>query len=307
MGVAKTRFVESSVPFENTETLPVIDKETQVIEDERMANPRSSAPPAARREQMLSIIEERGFARVAQLSELFGISEVTVRSDLDVLAVSDGVQRVHGGAVTGGGAATGSRWSGLERPFEQSMLAGSLEKTRIGRHAAALVRSHQAIVLDVGTTTTAIATALLTRDDLHGVVVITNALNIALLLEPVIPRFTVIVTGGTVRPLQHSLVDPLAGAVFDRIRADIAFIGCSGVDAESGITNVNLPEADLKRRMLAASARSVVVADSSKLGVTQQSRVASIGEIDTLITGAESDPQELARLSETDLSIVLAR
>jgi DeoR family transcriptional regulator of aga operon len=266
-----------------------------------MAEPSSRPPAAARREQMLAIIEERGFAKVAHLSSLFGISEVTVRADLDALAAAKAAQRVHGGAVAA------VRSPGLERPFEQSMLAGSDEKARIGRAAATLVQSHQAIVLDVGTTTTAIASALLDRDDLQGVVIITNALNIALILEPVIPRFTVVVTGGTVRPLQHSLVDPLAGVVFDRVRPDLAFIGCSGVDALSGITNVNLPEADLKRRMLAASARSIVVADSSKLGVTQQSRVAPIGEIDTLITGAEADARELERLAATGLSIVLAR
>ncbi len=262
----------------------------------------SARPPAAaRREQILTIVEERGFARVTQLSRFFGISEVTVRADLDALAGVSAVQRVHGGAV----AAT--RLPGPERPFEQSMLAGSDEKARIGCTAAALVRSHQAIVLDVGTTTTAVAAALLDRDDLQGVVVITNALNIALLLESVIPRFTVVVTGGTVRPLQHSLVDPLAGAVFDRVRADLAFIGCSGVDAAAGITNINLPEADLKRRMLAASARTVVVADSTKLGVIQQSRVAPIGEIHTLITGAEGDPRELEQLAATGVGIVLAR
>jgi len=270
-----------------------------------MTEASSRPPAAARREQIRSIVEERGFAKVAQLSQLFGISEVTVRSDLDALADGNALQRVHGGAVPGG-VATG-RPPGLERPFEQSMLASSREKARIGREAASLVLSHQAIVLDVGTTTTAIASALLERDDLRGVVVITNALNIALLLEPVIPRFTVIVTGGTVRPLQHSLVDPLAGVVFERIRADLAFIGCSGVDAVSGITNVNLPEADLKRRMLEASARCIVVADSSKLGVTQQSRVAPIGEIDTLITGIEADTLELERLAATGLRVLLAR
>lgn len=291
--------------YEITETLPVIDKKTQVIEDKRMSASLSRPPAAARRERTLTLIEQRGFANVGELSRLFGVSEVTVRADLDSLAATHAVQRVHGGAVFGGSAS--GRTAGIESPFEQSLLAGAPEKARIGRAAAGLVTSHQAIVLDVGTTTSAIAAALLEREDLQGVVVITNALNIALLLEPVIPRFTVVVTGGTVRPLQHSLVDPLAGVVFDRIRADLAFIGCSGVDVDSGITNVNLPEADVKRRMLAASGRSIVVADSSKLGLTQQSRVAALGEIDTLITGAEADPGQLELLEVAGLNILLAR
>jgi DeoR family transcriptional regulator of aga operon len=259
-----------------------------------------SPPAAARREQILSIIDEQGFARVTHLSRRFGISEVTIRADLDALAEVHAVQRVHGGAVVG------SRPPGLERPFEQSVLAASDEKARIGRAAAALVESDQAIVLDVGTTTTAIAMALLDRADLHNLVIITNALNIAIALEPVIPRFTVIVTGGTLRPLQHSLVDPLAAVVLDRVRGDLAFIGCSGVDAIAGITNVNLPEADMKRRMLATAARRIVVADSSKLGVAQLSRVAPIDGIDTLITGSEADPAQLELLAAAGLDIVTA-
>ncbi len=260
--------------------------------------PESSPPAAARREQILSMIDELGFARVTQLSRRFGISEVTVRADLDALAEARAVQRVHGGAVAS------SRAPGVERSFEQSALTASDEKARIGRAAAALVESGQAIVLDVGTTTTAIAMALLERDDLHNVVIITNALNIAIVLEPVIPRFTVIVTGGTLRPLQHSLVDPLAGVVLDRVRGDLAFIGCSGVDVVAGITNVNLPEADMKRRMLATAVRRVVVAESSKLGVAQLSRVAPIDGVDTLITGSEADPQQIAGLESAGLAII---
>jgi DeoR family transcriptional regulator of aga operon len=265
-----------------------------------MVSLQPSPPAAARRVQILSIIDEQGFARVTQLSRRFGISEVTVRTDLDALAESHAVLRVHGGAVAG------NRPAGLERPFEQSALAARDEKARIGRAAAALVESDQAVVLDVGTTTTAIAVALLARDDLHNVVIITNALNIALALETVIPRFTVVVTGGTLRPLQHSLVDPLAGVVLDQVRGDLAFIGCSGVDAVAGITNVNLPEADMKRRMLAAAGRRIVVADSSKLGVGQLSRVVPIDGIDTLITGSEADPVQLERLTAVGLDIITA-
>jgi DeoR family transcriptional regulator of aga operon len=255
-------------------------------------------PAVTRRRRMLSIIEEQGFARVADLSERFGVSEVTARADLDVLADSLAVQRVHGGAVAE------QRSTNTERAFEASLLDSADEKHRIGRRAAALVESGQAVLLDVGTTTTAVAEALLARDDLRDVVVITNALNIALLLEPGIPRFTVIVTGGTLRPLQHSLVDPLAGTVLDHVRADIAFIGCSGVDARAGVTNINLPEADAKRRMIATAARTVVVADGSKLGVAQLSRVAPLSEIDSLVTGAEAPRAAVDALVAAGLDVI---
>jgi DeoR family transcriptional regulator, aga operon transcriptional repressor len=257
-------------------------------------------PAAVRRERIVTIIEEQGFARVTELSNRFGTLEVTTRADLDALARDLAVQRIHGGAISTGHSGS------FEQPFEQTSLAASEQKRAIGIAAAALVQSGQAIVLDVGTTTAAIARALLARSDLRDVVVITNALNIAVALEPAIPRFTVIVTGGTLRPLQHSLVDPLAGAVLDHIRADIAFIGCSGVDVRAGITNINLPEADIKRRMLAAATRSIVVADATKLGVVQHSRVASLADVDGLITGSDADPRVVETLEHAGLPITLA-
>ena len=86
-------------------------------------------------------------------------------------------------------------------------------------------------------------------------------------------RFTVIVTGGTLRRLQHSLVNPMATMLLDSLRADIGFIGCNGVDAVHGVTNLNLPEAEVKQRMIATAERTVVVADGSALAAEKLERV----------------------------------
>jgi DeoR family transcriptional regulator of aga operon len=260
----------------------------------------SALPAAVRRERIAAIIEEQGFARVTELSDRFGISEVTTRADLDALAKALVVQRIHGGAIAA------AQPPAPEQPFERTSLTAADQKRSIGIAAAALVQSGHAIVLDVGTTTAAIATALIARTELHDVVVITNALNIAMALESAIPRFTVIVTGGTLRPLQHSLVDPLAGAVIEHIHADIAFVGCSGVDVGAGITNINLPEADVKRRMLAAAARSIVVADGTKLGVAHHSRIAPVKDVDGLITSSDADPRIVEQLERAGLPVTLA-
>jgi DeoR family transcriptional regulator of aga operon len=260
----------------------------------------TALPAAVRRERIAALVEEQGFVRVTDLRDRFGISEVTLRADLDALAGASVVQRIHGGAIAGRGART------AEQPFEKVSLAGAEQKRAIGRAAADLVQSGQAVVLDVGTTTTAIAGALIARTELQDVVIITNALNIAVAFEAVIPRFTVIVSGGTLRPLQHSLVDPLAGAVLDHIHADLAFVGCSGVDASTGITNVNLPEADVKRRMLNSASRSIVVADGSKLGLSYHSRVAPLSGVDALITDGGAAPEEVAKLERAGLAVMLA-
>jgi DeoR family transcriptional regulator of aga operon len=260
----------------------------------------TALPAAVRRERIATLVSEQGFVRVTDLRDRFGISEVTLRADLDALDAASLLQRIHGGAIATSGPPR------PEQPFEATSLAQAAQKRGIGAAAAGLVKSGQAILLDVGTTTSAIATALIARADLHDVVVITNALNIALALEPAIPRFTVIVAGGTLRPLQHSLVDPLAGTVLDNIHADIAFIGCSGVDVNAGITNVNLPEADVKRRMLAAAERSIVVADATKLGLAYHSRIASLADVDGLITDQAADPLEVENFARAGLAVTLA-
>jgi len=162
---------------------------------------------------MQALIEEREFMRVGDLSEIFGISEVTVRSDLDSLAASTSIQRVHGGAMLD------RSQSKPEQTFEQAAGTSPEEKAAIGTAAAALVSSGESLIIDVGTTPTAMARALARRRDLDDITVFTNGLTIAAELEPEIPRLTVVMTGGTLRPRQHSLVDPYAETVLDRINA----------------------------------------------------------------------------------------
>ena len=256
-------------------------------------------PAPLRRERMLELIGRAGFARVAELSEAFQVSDVTVRSDLDALDAQQSIRRVHGGAVLRTGGVR-------EASFEEALESSADEKRRIGERAAALVASGSSVLLDVGTTTAAIARALADRDDLEDVTVITNGLTIALELERAIPRFQVVVTGGTLRPLQHSLVEPLAAVLLERMHADLAFIGCTGVHPTGGITNVNLPEADLKRVMVGSATRAIVVADGSKLWRTHLGRIAAVDEVAGLITGDSATPDALAGIRDTGLPVTVA-
>ena len=244
---------------------------------------------------MLAAVEQREFVKVSDLSEMFGISEVTVRSDLEALQQAGRLRRVHGGAVT--------KAPRPERPFEASLGAQSEEKRLIGEAAAALVTSGETLILDVGSTTAAVARALAARADLTDVVCFTNGLSIALALEPTIPRFSVVVTGGTLRPLQHSLVDPLAASMLEEIHADTVFLGCNGVDLEAGVTNVNLPEADIKRRMVRAARRRIVVATGDKVGETSLAPLCSLDDVTLLITDASADAETVERLRRTGLDV----
>ncbi len=252
-----------------------------------MTSESEQLPAAVRRERILSRVSENGFVRVADLSREFGVSEVTVRSDLDAIERESPIDRVHGGAVLRGSP------SRREEPFESALTTAALDKRLIGTAAARLVQSGMSVILDVGTTPASVAAALLARDDLDDLVVVTSSLTTALTLEPAIPRFTVVVTGGTLRPLQHSLVAPFATKVLDELRVDVAFIGGTGVHPDGGVTNVNLAETEVKRAMLLAADRAVVVADASKLGRIDLGRIGRLDEFSTLVTaGADAAAQE---------------
>jgi DeoR family transcriptional regulator of aga operon len=259
-----------------------------------------TVPPELRRDRILSLVREREFVRVTDLSNMFGISEVTVRSDLDLLHESGSLQRVHGGAVV---RAPISR---TERSLEESSSSAAEEKANIGAAAAAMISNGETIILDVGSTTTAVARALVKRNDLHNVVVFTSAINVALELESAIPRFTVVVTGGTLRPLQHSLVDPMANHILERLNVSTVFLGCNGVHPDEGITNVNLPETAVKRHMLNAAQRCVVVADSSKIGNISVVKIADIDTVDVLVTGSAAPIEALSEIEARGPVIVVA-
>ncbi|MGA0566952.1 DeoR/GlpR family DNA-binding transcription regulator [Rathayibacter sp. KR2-224] len=264
------------------------------------AVPDAGAPATIRRQRMLSLIGERGFVRVGELSETFGVSDVTVRGDLAVLEGTQGIRRVHGGAMP---RVTGPLH---ELSFEEALESSADEKLAIARLAVALVEPGMSVIVDVGSTCMALARELARREDLHDVTVITNGLTIALELENAIPRVQVIVTGGTLRPLQHSLVAPLASLMFPHVRADLAFIGCNGVDASAGVTNINLPEAELKREMVQASARAVVLADGSKAGMVHLGRIGELSDFDAVYLGASADERAVRKLRATRTTIVSA-
>jgi DeoR family transcriptional regulator of aga operon len=193
-----------------------------------------------------------------------------------------------------------------ERPFEIAEHELATEKAAIGAYAAGLVADGDTALLDVGTTTVAIARALVARTDLREVTIVTSGLRVALELERAWPRISVVVTGGTVRPLQHSLVNPLGTVMLERLNAALAFIGCNGVDAAGGVTNINLPEAEIKRAMLLAARRRIVVADGSKLGEVEVAKVCDLGEVSMVVTDGSADPAVVAELAGAGCQVQVA-
>jgi DeoR family transcriptional regulator of aga operon len=193
-----------------------------------------------------------------------------------------------------------SRNGVMEMSLEETSTTNHAEKTAIAARAAAMVENGQTIIIDVGSTTTEMAKAL--SPELSRVVVITNGLNIALILEA-LPGVSVIVTGGTLRPLQHSLVAPMGTLLLDQLKADVAFLGCNGVDPTRGITNTNIAEAEIKQAMVRSAGKTVFLADHDKIGQVASAFVTDISGADLLITDDGADASVLANLEGDGLAI----
>lgn len=256
-------------------------------------------PAEVRRQRIVDHVGQHEYVRVADLVEKFAVSEVTIRGDLAAMHRRGLITRVRGGAIP-------TRRLVSERSFEETAAKSPQEKAAIGRAAAALVQDGESIAIDVGTTTAALARALVRRGGFEQLTVFTNGLRIASELEVAIPRITVVVTGGTLRPMQHSLVDPMASSVFDRIRPHIVFLGASAVDAAHGVTNVNVPEAEMKARMARAGRRVVLLADGSKLGGVDVAHVCAAADLDLLVTGRSAPADQLEALADIGLDVLVA-
>jgi DeoR family transcriptional regulator of aga operon len=268
----------------------------EVVADPKLRTAGEPSGSDTRRQQMLTFIRDHEFARIYDLARQFGVSEVTIRSDIDILARTGGIRRVRGGVMRVVEAVP-------EVVYEARVASYQPEKRAIGVAAAAMLSPGDSVILDVGTTAMAIAHAIADRHDLSSLTVFTPGLNIALALERAIPRIEVVVTGGTLRPQQHSLVGPASTLILDQIRATYGFIGCNGVDPTIGIVGLSLPDAALKQAILRASRTSIIVTDASKFSQTSLVRVCGFNDVDMIMTAGKPDPIAVAAVRDAGVEV----
>ncbi len=248
-----------------------------------------------RRRQIYELIREEGSARVSQLSKTFGVSEPTIRSDLEKLETQTLVVRDHGGAYLRGIDA-------LVRSQTLHHGENAEQKRLIGRKAAELVGDYDTLILDSGSTVTSLAGNLLDRQGLH---VVTNALNIALLLGSV-PSFTVHVTGGEFKAPTLSLTGEHAAALFENVFVDKLFLAAAGVSLESGLTYPGLSDLPVKRAMIRAARTVYLLADSSKIGRKSFATLGNLSAVHVLITDAGIDGSSRRGFESFGIEVLVA-
>ncbi len=241
------------------------------------------------------LVTTQGRVTVPELSRKFGVSDATVRRDLDELMEQGWVRRTHGGAVN-------TERSEKEPPMLQRKTAYQAEKTKIGRAAAGLVQDGETIFLGSGTTVLEVAQAL--PFDIR-LTVITNSL-------PVVNHFVdcseidLLVIGGMIRHSEHSMVGHIAEQAIREFRADRVIIGMRAIDTNQGLTNDFLPETMTDRAILKIAPTVIVVADHSKFGRVSSVFVAPITAANIIITDnyLPEEMAEVIRALGVDLMIV---
>ncbi len=252
----------------------------------------------ARQRQAL-ILERLGRAggiRVSDLVQILGVSDMTVRRDLEVLRQRGLLDKVHGGATLR------QDGSSDEPGFQAKSVRELAEKESIGRCAAELVEPGSAIAMTAGTTTYTLARHLA---QVPGITVVTNSIPVANVFFEADTGQTVLLTGG-LRTVSDALVGPVAVAALADLHVDMIFMGVHGMDLDAGFTTPNLMEADTNRAMVAAAGRLVVVADHTKWGTVGLSRIARLDDASVLVTDDGIDAAARRTLQERVGSLVIA-
>jgi DeoR/GlpR family transcriptional regulator of sugar metabolism len=264
-----------------------------------VSNPRAST--RARQATLLRLLRE-GVSAVEELAAKTGVSPSTVRRDLDRMRVEGQVARTYGGAIVTSPF--------QERSVVESARHGRAAKAAIARAALPLVPLEGRIFLDAGTTCAALAALLAARTPEGdapggGLTVVTRGLEIAVALAD--SGVAVELLGGRLRRMSHALVGPLASLALDRMAFDVAFLGADAVDPARGVGEPTVEETVVKEQVAARTARTVVLADTSKLAERTAPAWTVLEGGWTLVTDAVESPAGLAeRCAAHQVELVLA-
>lgn len=237
-----------------------------------------------------------GAVTVASLVDRFGVSSATIRRDLSELAHAGVVRRVHGGA-----APLPPVDLELDRPYDEVADDAAVEKRAIARRAAHLVHDGDTVLLDIGTTTGALARELRGRQ----VTVITPSLAVLDELRDD-PTTEVVVLGGLLRRRYHSLVGVLTEEALRQVHATTVFLGTSGVDANGWVLDTTSVEVPTKRGLIQAAARVVLLADHSKFPGQGSIRVCGLDSVSVLVTTDLTDHRVLETARARGTEVLLA-
>jgi len=249
---------------------------------------------AERYEKIVSVVNQRGAIRVSELSELFQVTEETIRRDLDRLEQAGRLSRSHGGAVSI------KDDQQPEIPYFEREITYAEEKKRIAQAAIKRIGPKDRILLDASSTAWYMAAEV---PDLP-LTVLTNSIKVATELSSK-EKIDVISTGGLLAQRSLSFVGPLAERSLDAYHVDKVFLSCKGVHLERGISESNELQARIKERMIGMADEVILLVDASKFGVRAFTHVADLSEVDVIITDHRIPGDTVKQLQDRGMEVII--
>lgn len=227
---------------------------------------------ADRQKQIVELVNLRSSVRVTELSELFSVTEETIRRDLEKLEKKKSLKRSHGGAVS-------VKDTTNEIDFSEREITNKEQKQKIAMEALKLVKEDDRIILDASTTAWYLAKALPNMP----LVVITNSIKVAMVLSQK-EQIKVISTGGILLQKSLSFIGPITESMLDYYHVTTAFISATGIDIRAGLTDGNEQQAIVKKKMMKQAQKVILMADSSKFNHIDFAKIADLKDISECIT-----------------------
>jgi DeoR family transcriptional regulator of aga operon len=250
-----------------------------------------------RRREIVTVLGQNGRITVDEVAKLFGVSAVTARGDLDALSEAGALVRSHGGGIKPLEAAP-------EHPLRVRAGMHHAEKVRVAQAAWQLIRPFQTVILCTGSTSAELASQIQNSRE-YTITVITYALSIANMLADM-PHVSLVMLGGFLRHPSTALVGPHAEQMMQSLHADHCFMSTVGIDADLGLTTLDIMEAQLNQRMIASAAQVTVLADSSKFGHRSLSLISDFRNVRRVITDTDAPTAQVDKLRAKGIEVILA-
>lgn len=250
---------------------------------------------AERQEKIVEIVNEKGSVRVSELSQIFGVTEETIRRDLEKLESDGRLRRSHGGAVS-------FKVNQTETPYFEREVTNVVEKKEVAREALNYIEPHDRIILDASSTAWYMAKIL---PDVQ-LTVLTNSMKVAMELANK-EKISVICSGGNLSSSSLSFVGHLAERSLELYHVNKAFISCKGLHPEWGISESNEMQALVKRKMIDISDKVYLLADFSKFGVKAFSSVSDFDLVDMIITDSKTDKQQIQQFKDFSVKVIRSK
>lgn len=248
--------------------------------------------------EILRILEEEGTVKTSDLCERLETSRETVRRDLEALEKMEKLRRTHGGAVKIEKEGSSER---VYTPFRQRERVNMEYKAAIAQEAVKLISPGQVVALDCGTTALELAKEI--KRQFTRMTVVTNSLAIANELAGA-EGITLLLTGGIYSPEEQGFFSDMATKILSYINIDIFFITTCGISLEKGITYQRMEDVTIQAKLMESSDRTIVIADSTKLGVNSLVRMCGIEEISAVVTDSRASLEIIQALEQAGIHVV---